>query len=74
MSAAAWPTRSAAAISLTSPGSQLAPQASGVGIRGGPYSGSPVRHSSWASAGIPNRLAATTPRLQRGERATPAAA
>jgi len=50
----------AAAISRTSPGSKDAPQASGVGKMVAVQAAKPVRHSSCATAGMPNRLAATT--------------
>ena len=49
----------AAAISPTSPGSNDAPQASGVGKIAAVQAAKPVRHSSCATAGMPNRLAAT---------------
>ena len=49
----------AAAISPTSPGSKVAPQASGVGKIVAVQAAKPVRHSSWATAGMPNLLAAT---------------
>jgi hypothetical protein len=49
-----------AAISPTSPGSKDAPQASGVGKMVAVQAAKPVRHSSCATAGMPNLLAATT--------------
>ena len=50
----------AAAMSPTSSGSKDAPQASGVGKMVAVQAAKPVRHSSCATAGMPNRLAATT--------------
>ena len=52
-------TPMAAAISPTSPGSKDAPQASGVGKMVAVQAAKPVRHSSCATAGMPNLLAAT---------------
>ena len=49
----------AAAMFATSTGSKLAPQASGVGKMVADQAAKPVRHSSWATAGMPSRLAAT---------------
>ena len=50
-------TPMAAAISRTSSGSNDAPQASGVGNTVAVQAAKPVRHSSCATAGMPNRLA-----------------
>ena len=50
----------AAAIWQTSSGSKDAPQASGVGKMVAVQAAKPVRHSSCATAGMPNLLAATT--------------
>ena len=47
----------AVAISRTMWGSNDAPQASGVGNTVAVQAAKPVRHSSCATAGIPNRLA-----------------
>ena len=49
----------ALAMSRTSAGSNEAPQASGVGKIVAVQAAKPVRHSSCATAGMPNRLAAT---------------
>ena len=49
----------ASAISLTRAGSKEAPHASGVGKIVADQAAKPVRHSSCATAGMPNRLAAT---------------
>src|SRR5580693_5710200 len=50
----------AAPMALIRSGSQVAAQASGVGYTVAPQVKKPVRHSSWATAGMPNRFAATT--------------
>jgi hypothetical protein len=50
----------AVAISCTSSGSNDAPQASGVGNTVAVQAAKPVRHSSCATAGMPNRLAPAT--------------
>jgi len=49
----------AAAMSRTRPASKDAPQASGAGKIVARHAAKPVRHSSCAMAGMPNRLAAT---------------
>ncbi len=52
----------AAAISVTSSGSNAAPQASGVGKVAAFHADSPVRHSSWTIAGMPSRVPVTRSR------------
>jgi len=43
-------------ISATRPGSNAAPQASGVGNVAARQAARPVRHSSWTRAGMPSRV------------------
>ncbi len=50
----------AAAIRRIRAGSKVAPHARGVGKMVACQAVKPVRHSSWARAGMPNRLAAAT--------------
>jgi hypothetical protein len=64
----------AAAIRRTSPGSKEAPQASGPGKTVAPNVMNPVRHSSCATAGIPNRPDAVTCRCSEASRSIPASA
>ena len=57
----------AAAISRTRSGSNEAPHASGVGKAVAVQAAKPVRHSSWAIAGMPNRLLLMILCLQPGQ-------
>ena len=50
------------AISRISAGSKVAPQDNGTGYAVAPQAVNPARHSSWTSAGMPNRPAATIAR------------
>lgn len=63
----------AAAIRRTRSGSNEAPHASGTGYAVAPHAANPARHSSWASAGMPNRLAATMRRWVRARERAPSA-
>lgn len=63
----------ACAISVTRAGSKLAPQASGVGKTVACQAEKPVRHSSWAMAGTPNRLPARIRDCSSASRAAPSA-